>query len=81
MKYYSCAAVEDLCRRYWEKGGDSVELEDGVLGYGLTVCFADGYKSAVITEVPVNCWSSTHKVRFYNRLPKKYADRIQVLHI
>ena len=76
MKLYSCSAIDNLIQQYAEKGGVSYEIEEGVLGYGLTVCIADGYKSAVIKEVPLNQWSSAHKVRFYNSLPKKYAKQL-----
>lgn len=76
-KLYSCTAIENLLRKYYEVGGDYVELEPGTLGYGTTVAFAPGYKCAVIKEVHINCWTSAHTVRFYNVMPKKYSDRIE----
>ena len=76
MKLYTCSAVENLFAKYDEIGGICYEVIPGTLGYGLTICMADGYKSAVITEEYLNQWSSAHKVRFYNVLPKKYAKMI-----
>lgn len=37
---------------------------------------APGYKTAVVTEVYLNEWSSAHKVRFYNECPAKYAQAV-----
>ena len=77
-KLYSCKAVEQLMHSYGEREGyKCYVLEDGTLGYGLMVLTADGYKSAVVTEVYLNEWSSAHKVRFYNKLPKKYTRQIE----
>ena len=77
MKLYSCSAIDNLIKQYNDVGGTAYEIEEGTLGYGLTVCVANGYKCAVIKEVPLNEWSSGHKVRFYNELPQKYANRIE----
>lgn len=30
----------------------------------------------IITEVPLNCWSSADKVRRYKKLPKKYQKMV-----
>lgn len=76
MKKYSCTAVSNLIGEYMEKGGIAYTLEEGSLGYGLTVCIAEGYKTAVIREQFLNCWESIHTVRMYNRIPQKYADMI-----
>lgn len=72
MTYYGCDAIEKLSAAYAEKGGFCNVLQEGTLGYGIMVLSAPGYKSAVVKEVPLNCWSSAHTVRFYNVLPKKY---------
>ena len=61
---------------YAVRGGMVYELVPGTLGYGLTVCVLDGYKSCVIREIPVSVWGSAHTVRFYNNLPRKYVDMI-----
>ena len=76
MKLYTYNAVKDLMDRYLDKGGDVYEIEEGSLAQGLTICMAEGYKTAIINEVYLNEWSSGQKVRFYNRLPKKYEKMI-----
>lgn len=79
MKMWNLACIDALVGNYATIGGDVVTLEEGVLGYGLTVCFADGYKVAVIKERPLNTQSSGHTVRFYNEMPKKYQEMIDRL--
>ena len=69
---YTCTVVEKLIEQYVDHGGEIITLEEGCLGYGLTLLMAPGYKTVVIKEVALNCWSSAHKIRFYNRCPKKY---------
>jgi hypothetical protein len=51
-------------------------LKEGVLGWGLTVCTKDGYKSIVIKERYLNDWNSGHTIRKYNKLPKVYSEAI-----
>lgn len=77
MKLYPCSAVEKLFAAYADIGGTCYEIVPGTLGHGLTVCVADGYNSAIVTEVYLNEWSSAHKIRFYDVLPKKYAKMIE----
>jgi hypothetical protein len=73
MKHYTLSAVEDLINRYVERGGEvAIEIITGNLGYGTTICFGDGLKTAVIQERFQNEWSSTHTITMYNKLPKKY---------
>ena len=71
---YSCTAVEKLINQYAEKGGECYQIEEGSLGYGQMILYGDGLKTAVITEVYLNEWSSGHKIRMYNKMPKKYAE-------
>lgn len=75
---YSLKVVDKLFAKYTEKGGVITTLEEGVLGYGLTVCHGDGLKTAVVREVALNAWSSApaHSIHFYNRMPKKYEKLI-----
>ena len=77
QKLYTCDAVASVIGKYVEMGGEVCTIEEGSLGYGLTVCYGDGLKTCVITEVYLNCWSSGHKVRFYNEMPKKYEELIE----
>lgn len=74
---YTCKAVEDLINRYINAGGKIATIQEGTLGYGLTVCYGDNLKTAVITEVPLNCWESAHKIRMYNKMPQKYATMLE----
>lgn len=76
MKKYTCTAVADLIDKYMERNGIAYELIPGTLGYGLTVCVAEGCRTAIIREQYLNQWSSAHTVRFYNRIPLKYANMI-----
>lgn len=73
---YSLDVVDALINRYIEKGGEMITLEEGCLGYGLTVLIGDGLKTSIITEVYLNEWSSAHKIRMYNKCPKKYQKMI-----
>jgi hypothetical protein len=73
MKHYTLSAVEDLINRYVERGGEVViEIVTGSLGYGTTICFGDGLKTAVIQEHFENAWNSTHTITMYKKMPKKY---------
>lgn len=76
-KLYDCTAVSNLIQQYMEKGGDLVQIKEGSLGYGFCILYGDGLKTTVIQEVYINCWSSGHKIRMYNKMPKKYADMIE----
>lgn len=72
MKLYTLKAVDNLIDQYVKKDGEIITLEEGCLGYGLTLCCGAGLKYAIIQEVYLNEWSSGHKIRLYNKLPKKY---------
>ena len=73
MKHYTIKAVEDLINRYVERGGEvAIEIVEGSLGYGTTICFGDGLKTAVIQEHFESAWSSTHSITMYKKMPKKY---------
>lgn len=76
MKLYTSGAVQQLADYYVENGGEVFEVEEGTLGWGLTLMVRDGWKSAVVRETYVNEWSSAHAVRMYERLPKKYKKLI-----
>lgn len=76
---YTLSACEDVMNKYYETGGEVITLEEGVLGLGLVVCFGDGLKTCIIQERYLNEWSSGHTIRFYNKMPKKYATMIDNL--
>ena len=73
MKLYTLKAVDQLIQNYVAAGGEVTTLGEGVLGYGQILLHNNpGHKVIVITEVTLNEWSSAHKVRMYNEMPKKY---------
>lgn len=74
---YSNTAIEKLYEKYIEEGGTITTLQEGTLGWGLTVMYGEGLKFAVVTEVYLNEWSSAHKIRMYNSPPKKYLKMIE----
>lgn len=73
MTTYTLKACEDFINNWIERGGEVVEVREGVLGLGtMLLCGIEGKKSVVINERYVSDWNSTHSVRFYNKLPAKY---------
>lgn len=73
---YDCDYIAHLISRYYDKGGEVITIEEGVLGYGLTIMFGDGLKTTIVKEVYINAWSSGHSVRMYRKTPKKYEKMI-----
>lgn len=76
MKNYSCSQIENLINRYVDKGGEIITIEEGCLGYGTIICTGKKLKTAIIQEVFVNAWNSTHTVRLYNKIPKNWQTKI-----
>jgi hypothetical protein len=76
MKYYTLEAIDKLIDRYTALDGIVVTVEEGSLGYGTTLLTGENLKTAIIQERFLNSWSSTHTVRFYNDIPKKYKEAI-----
>ena len=74
---YTLEAVEQTIDKWIAAGGQIDTVEEGTLGYGLTICHGECLRTAVITEVPLNCWSSAHKIRIYNKMPKKYQAMLE----
>jgi len=70
----SLSSCENLIDRYVnEFNGQVAVIEEGCLGLGkLLLHSAIGKKTIIITEYFLNEWSSGHKVRMYNKIPKKY---------
>lgn len=75
---YSLQAVQNHIEKYNSIGGEVIEAVEGSLGYGTTICTADGKKSTVIQEVFINEWSSSHTITLYNKLPKKYEKLLEL---
>lgn len=78
MNLYTCNEIKKLISEYLEKDGQTLTIEEGILGYGTMVLFGKGLKTAIIQEVALNEWSSAHKIRMYNKCPKKYEKMIQI---
>ena len=74
---YSSQAVQNHIEKYNSIGGEVIEAVEGLLGYGTTICTANGKKSTVIQEVFINTWSSSHTITLYNKLPKKYEKLLE----
>lgn len=72
MQLYGCEAVQNLIDRYFDRGGEMYEIQEGVLGYGELILYGEGLKTTIVKEVYLNEWSSGHTIRMYNKMPKKY---------
>ncbi len=83
---YTLQSCEECIDKYVNKyKGDAHIIREGVLGLG-TIVLTNGVtesgaslKSIIITEYYINAWQSGHKVRKYNKLPKKYQTEIDKL--
>jgi len=78
--YYSLEAIENLIQKYHNAGGYSVTLEEGCLGYGTLMLYAEPekkLKTFIIQERYLNEWSSAHTIRGYQNPPKKYLDMLE----
>lgn len=75
--YYDIESIEKLIAAYYERGGEVIEVIPGSLGYGTTICYGEGLKTAIIQEHYINCWSSGNTIHFYNKMPKKYAEMLE----
>lgn len=67
MKLYSSKSVDDLIGNYVEQGSEVAVIDEGCLAHGLTILYDAAHRlyNYIITEVPLNCWSSADKVRRY----------------
>ena len=72
---YSSSDMDKLILRYLQSGGEMLQIRAGILGVGDVLLYdmSGKLKTFVITEVALNEWSSTHKLRGYHKMPKKYA--------
>lgn len=73
---YDCTSVQELINKYLEREGVVYTIDEGVLGHGTLVLSAPKCKYCIVQEVYLNEWSSGHKIRFYNNLPKKWEQAI-----
>lgn len=77
MTYYDIEVCEELMRKYAEKDGNILTLEEGCLGLGTVICYGVGLRTTIIRERYLNQWSSAHTIRMYNRMPMKYEKWIE----
>jgi hypothetical protein len=79
MNTFSLKYCEDIIDRYVnDYEGEVLTIDEGGVGLGTLLLHSGvNAKTIVITEVYLNEWSSTHKVRMYNKIPKKYEKLIQ----
>lgn len=75
---YTLESCEQLiCTYINDLGGKIIQITEGCLGLGTILLYgAKGKKSILINEVFVNAWNSTHTIKMYNKIPKKYIDLI-----
>jgi hypothetical protein len=82
---YTLQSCEECIDKYVNRyKGEVHQVEEGVLGLGTIVLTNGSYegvemKSIIIKEFYINAWESGHKVRKYNKLPKKYQKLIENL--
>jgi hypothetical protein len=70
---YSYIEVDKFLIRYSEiENSEVIQTREGILGSGDWVCTAPGKKTAIIKEVFINSWNSSHTIKMYNETPKKY---------
>ena len=72
---YTYQQIDKLIERYSNiENSETIQISEGVLGSGNWILTAPGKKTAIINEVYVNAWQSTHTVKIYNKTPKKYQS-------
>lgn len=75
---YTYQQIDKLINKYSQfENSEILQTREGILGSGDWICTAPNKKTAIIKEVFVNSWISTHTVKFYNKIPKKYLNIIQ----
>lgn len=82
MKHYSREELEDLIIEYGDACGMVYQVGDNGVGLGTVILLNPGISTLanfVIKEIPINDWSSTHTLRKYKVLPKKYVKIIEKL--
>ena len=69
--------ISALINRYIGYGGMAYTIEGTLNDNHIIV--ADGYKTVIIKELPLNEWSSCCVIRRYNKCPKKYYRVMELL--
>lgn len=74
---YSYRQIDKFLDKYSKiENSEVIQTREGLLGSGDWVCIAPGKKTAIIKEVFVNSWNSTHTLKLYNKTPKKYIEQL-----
>jgi len=74
---YNYQQIDKLINRYSQiENSETIQIREGILGSGDWILTAPGKKTAIIKEVFVNEWNSTHTLKMYNKIPKKYQKII-----
>lgn len=77
MNLYSYTAADAIIDRYINRGGEVYTLPGSLVDNHIIT--APGFKSYIIKEVYLNCYSSAVSIRRYNKLPAKYAAVIEAI--
>ena len=75
---YSLGTVEALMQKCADLGYEFIEVTEGSLGYGHMILLShdENYMNVEIQERYLNCWSSTHYVRKFNKISKRQQKLI-----
>ncbi len=77
MKNLTSSQIDNLIANYLQKNGEVIQIEEGSLGHGFLILTGEKLKTTIVNEFFINEWSSGHKVRMYNKIPKKYQTLIE----
>ena len=78
MKKYTISdyrQIENLIDRYTAKGGDAIQLDDGVLLIGNWILYGDGLYTFECRETPLTSWTSEYRVTRYT--PRETPEYIR----
>jgi hypothetical protein len=74
---YNYKEIDKFIERYSSfENSTVIQIREGILGSGDWICTAPNKKTAIIKEIFVNEWNSTHTLKLYNKTPKKYINLI-----
>ena len=69
---YRLEAVDRFIQKYIDHGGTIRTINEWSLWYWTTILECAKFRTAIIQEVFLSSWSSTHTVRQYKKTPAKY---------
>lgn len=74
---YNYKEIDKFIERYSSfENSIVIQIRESILGSGDWICTAPNKKTAIIKEIFVNEWNSTHTLKLYNKTPKKYINLI-----